>query len=580
MKKKILIVLFIVILGLGALVIWQYGKSASQKEMLNMYNNNQSITIEIAEPISQEQGTEVQFEWLELASLDTYTNFRMDVDDTLNITAHGNNGKNGVLYVDLEGNQTNNSTLMYAFMNQKFLDNVWNSSETMKSLLDTTKENYVDVESDAVAKVAFLNAYYNLYNDAEPNYFNGNQTLTRAEFMQGTYKACEPVSELEVNAELQSLVDSTGTDPSVPFASAMLEYSYLNTTDKSLNNNTYNGTISRAEAIYTLVKMFYNAEYEALTGKEAAYGDTKNGGDIASKIGLAVKNKETGEVTTKDYLKSYELSYSLMNPDKGMPTDLYNAMVVAKQHNLITGTESRWDEGLTKGEAINLLVKVFTSLTPITNADRGASVGEVVNTPELTTEQEIEIMNNELYGEVNDLETLNTEQAITQNEDGTYTFSEEFISSLSTFDYFEGASTEMMIDYLTKIAKTLKSTNEKDFQLALTQMGEDHRLIDVWGTPEEYSARKHPDQQPQQPQQSTPSTDTNTNNSSSSSTTNTNTNTTTNTTTGGNTTTTTQTPPESTEDTYEGDGTFQFDDDVQFGGGGQGEIPDGFTGIN
>ena len=176
-----------------------------------------------------------------------------------------------------------------------------------------------------------------------------------------------------------------------------------------------------------------------------------------------------------------------------------------------------------------------------------------------------------------------TEPPITKNEDGTYTFSEEFISSLSTFDYFEGASTEMMIDYLTKIAKTLKSTNEKDFQLALTQMGEDHRLIDVWGTPEEYSARKHPDQQPQQPQQpqqSTPSTDTNTNNSSSSSTTNTNTNTTTNTTTGGNTTTTTQTPPESTEDTYEGDGTFQFDDDVQFGGGGQGEIPDGFTGIN
>jgi len=353
--------------------------SSTQKEMLNMYNNNQSITIEIANPVSQEQGTEVEFEWKELASLDTYENFRFTVEDALSIITLGEAGKNGVLYVDLEGNHTNNSTMMYAFMNQKFRDSVWSDSDTLSAIIAATKENYADVESDAVAKVAFLNAYYNIFNDAEPSYFNGYQTLTRAEFLEGIYKACNPVSELEVNQDLMAAVDSTGKDTSVPFASAMLEYNYLGLADKSLNNGTYNSTISRAEAIYTLVQMFYKTEYDATTGKESAYSDTKNGGDIATKIGLIQTDKKTGVVTTHDYLTSYELSYALQNPDGGMPDDLYRAMVVARNHGIITSTESRWDEGITKGEALTFLVNMFNNMNALTNSDRGISNGEVVN---------------------------------------------------------------------------------------------------------------------------------------------------------------------------------------------------------
>ena len=352
--------------------------SATQKEMLNMINNNQSITIEIATPISQEQGTEKAYEWQELASLTTYPEFRDVFDDTLNITTHGNAGKNGIVYVDLDGNHTNNSTLMYAFMNQKFLDNCWNNTDAMKTLIDATKSNYVDVETDGAAKVAMLNAYFNMYPDAEPNYFNGNQTLTRAEFLAGTYRAGNPVSDIQANADFVSAVDTNDDNENNIFASQMLDYSYLTLADKSLNNGTYEGTISRAEAVYTLVQMFYSAEYEATTGEEAAYSDTKNGGDIASKMKFIETDKKTGTTTEKDYWKSYELSYAIQTPDKGMPDDLYRAMVVAKNHNLINGTESRWDEGLTKGEAINLLVRVYEDMTPQTNADRGASSGEVV----------------------------------------------------------------------------------------------------------------------------------------------------------------------------------------------------------
>lgn len=42
-----------------------------------------------------------------------------------------------------------------------------------------------------------------------------------------------------------------------------------------------------------------------------------------------------------------------------MPIDLYKAMIIAKQKNLIDGGTSRWDEGLTKAEAIDLLVRAI-----------------------------------------------------------------------------------------------------------------------------------------------------------------------------------------------------------------------------
>ena len=169
-------------------------------------------------------------------------------------------------------------------MNQKFLDNCWNNTDAMKTLIDATKSNYVDVETDGAAKVAMLNAYFNMYPDAEPNYFNGNQTLTRAEFLAGTYRAGNPVSDIQANADFVSAVDTNDDNENNIFASQMLDYSYLTLADKSLNNGTYEGTISRAEAVYTLVQMFYSTEYEATTGEEAAYSDTKNGGDIASKM--------------------------------------------------------------------------------------------------------------------------------------------------------------------------------------------------------------------------------------------------------------------------------------------------------
>ncbi|MBQ8327964.1 MAG: hypothetical protein IJX86_12955 [Lachnospiraceae bacterium] len=349
--------------------------SSTQKEMLNMYNNNQSIMIELAEPISQEQGTEVHVEWTELAALNNYEAFRMTVDDALGITAQGENGKNGVLYVDLQENHTNNSTLFNAFANQKFRDNVWNNSDASQAIIGAAQSIYTDVESDKAALLAGYNAYYNLLNDSEPGYANMYSTITRLEAMSMIFKADTPVYEIAVNEQFASAVEN---DTLAPYAQELNDYSFLKADNLSLDGNTANGTITRAEFVYMIVQRYFADDYAKVTGKESCYSDAKNGGDVATEIGLITTDKETGAITVQNRCESYELSYCIQVEKAGMPEELYRAMVVAQQRGLITGSECRWSDGLIKGEALTILTNAYNSLETQTNADRGAASGEVV----------------------------------------------------------------------------------------------------------------------------------------------------------------------------------------------------------
>lgn len=116
---------------------------------------------------------------------------------------------------------------------------------------------------------------------------------------------------------------------------------------------TYNGTITRAEAVYLLVSRYFPNEYKNADLKADCYSDCKDGGNVAQ------KQKFIEENNMKDYWKSYELTYVIQNPDNGMPTDLYKAMIVAKEKGIITSTESRWEEGVTRAEAIEMLVNTY-----------------------------------------------------------------------------------------------------------------------------------------------------------------------------------------------------------------------------
>lgn len=105
-----------------------------------------------------------------------------------------------------------------------------------------------------------------------------------------------------------------------------------------------------------LVNKHFSDKLEATTGKEKAFSDTKNAGDIAFKVGFKEKDKNTGKLVAKDKWQSYTLAFMMQYPDKGMDGNLYKAMVVAKDLELIKGDESRWDEPLSKEEAIQLII--------------------------------------------------------------------------------------------------------------------------------------------------------------------------------------------------------------------------------
>ena len=334
--------------------------SASSKEFLDLLNKGEAIEIEVAVPESIEEGTEKDLEWVQLDQLSTYPEFRRAMDDALFITNFGEDSKNGILYVDLEGNHEGNNTLYNAFMNNAFRENYWENEEVQKQVQEAVLEVYADVEADTEGiKVAALNAYYNLLPDAEPNYFNGESLINRGEFMALLYRSENPVQDLESNEEFTSLVgESDNTD----FAYSLVEDSYLSTSDKSLNAKTFNGTMTRGEAIYMLMHHFYGDELSTYTNSPSL-PDIKNGGDIAS------KQKFTG-----DYATSVELIYSLQNADQGAPEEIYKAVGLAYDKGILESTEdSRWDEGITKEEALTLLTNTLSSMPTKGSYQQGAS---------------------------------------------------------------------------------------------------------------------------------------------------------------------------------------------------------------
>lgn len=344
--------------------------AVSQSELLQMINQGDAIEIEVATPINQEQGTESTIDWQELASLTTNPDLRDSWDDILMITPT-DTGKNGVLYVDVEGNNEPNNTLRVALHNSEFLKYLDSEADSLK-LSNAVQGNYADLDDTTTAKALYMgiNGYFNLLPDSSPNYANPDSTLQRNEFMAMVFRAETPVQDLTAD---DTFANAVGQSDYNIYAQGLAGNSYLDTASKSLNNLTANGTITRAEALYMLMSRYFSDELKNADPKSATFSDAKDGGDIAGEQKFIEDAKE------KDYWKSYELTYAIQNPDDGLPTDLYKALVVAKAKGLITDT-TRWDEALTKSEAIEFLVKTLRQEKGIEqfNAKQGLVEGHEV----------------------------------------------------------------------------------------------------------------------------------------------------------------------------------------------------------
>lgn len=352
--------------------------AATQDELLTMLNNGDAIEIEVAAPINQEQGETKQIEWIKLDQLDNYEDFRKEFDDILKISAYGQDSKMGVAYVDLEGNQEGNNTLYNAFMNRKFISTYWDNETTQEKVQDSVLSLYTDVDEDSKAvKYAALNAYWNLLPDAEPNYFNGDSTLSRGEAMALVMRAETQVTE---DGKPESFVDftsavGTAQDDYTDFAGYLMEDSYLTVDSQSLDDLTYKGTITRGEYVYLLMNHYFSDTLKNVDTSKVKFTDTKNAGNIAA------TQKYIENATEKPRWQSYELTYAIRNVDSGCPERMYKALACAAEVGVLENNgETRWDEGLTKTEAIELLVNTFEAYTRINgykvDAMQGAGTGE------------------------------------------------------------------------------------------------------------------------------------------------------------------------------------------------------------
>lgn len=320
--------------------------AASQSELLQMLEKGDAIEIEIAQPISEEKGEQSSFIWEKLGLLDTNSSLRNGWEDTLGITG-ANESKNGVLYVNVEGYQDSNNTLRVALHNREFLK-FMESETALIGLANDVVRNYVDVEEGNIEQAISMgiNGYFNLLPDSTENYANPYKTLSRGEFLGMVMRAETPVQEIELDTSFESLVGKS--DYNI-YAQEVVKDNYLDTESKSLNHLTYSGSMTRAEAVYFLMNHYFGSELKTVETKGVTFTDAKDGGDIATKQKFKVNG------VGKDYWKSYELTYALQNAEKGLPSDLYKSLVLAYQKGFI-GSETRWDEAITKEEAVSLLV--------------------------------------------------------------------------------------------------------------------------------------------------------------------------------------------------------------------------------
>ena len=322
----------------------------TQSELLQAINNGDQIEIEVIEPgfVEDEQGQETALSWTELASLTTNADLRSGWDDTLGII-RTDEGKNGVFYVNEAGDNENNNTLKVVMHNRAFVQSLENE-DSMKALAESSLKNYADIEDNETMKAVYMgiNGYFNLLPDNEPNYANPDSSLMRNEFMAMVYRADTPVQEITAD---ENFATAVGNSDYNIYAQGVNDNAYLSTENKNLDNLTYNGAISRAEAIYLIVNRYFSDDFNSveLNSSKSSLTDATDGGDIATKQKFIENDK------MKDRWRAYELQYAIQNPDDGLPTDLYKALVVANQKGLISAT-TRWDEAITRSEAVELLV--------------------------------------------------------------------------------------------------------------------------------------------------------------------------------------------------------------------------------
>lgn len=380
MRKKFICITTALVLALNIT-----GCASLKSEMITAMDNNQEIQLSVEGEANTENKEEIT--WVELDQLETFKDLRKTWDDTLQIVKFDTGSKNGVIYIDLKGNWAGNNVLYNVFQNKTFVKDYWSSSTIKSTLAQAGMAEFSDISNESTGLIASVNAYYNLLPTNADGTSGLMDKLSRAQVMATIYRGDTPVIFSEVDSNFESIV---GKNEYNEYAYGIVGNSYLKYDNGGLNYSTYNGVMTRAEAIYILMNRYFPNEL-ATTSGNGGFSDCKNAGNVAEKLGF--KDKHAWE--------SYELEYCLQNPDDGAPETLYNAMVLANKLGIIS-SETKWNSGISGGELINMLIKTYQAVCNRddyqVNAKTGENAGESLYVMDEIQEKEVELTEEILGG--------------------------------------------------------------------------------------------------------------------------------------------------------------------------------------
>ena len=331
--------------------------SVSQDEALNLLRQGDQIEIEIATPKDTVKEEKDTLPWEQLASLSTYSAFRSTFDTALGVVPTSDSSKNGIVYINLAGDQDGNNTLYNAMMNRKFYSNYWENDAVQSEVQKALASQFTDVDEDTItARYAALGVYFDLLPTKEQPEFHGDDALSRAEAMTLIMRAETPVTESESPETFVDFVNAVGSEsPYTNYAGYLMNDSYLTIDTGSLTSKTFKSTISRGEYIYMLMNHYFKEDLSTVDTKSASFSDAKDAGDLSTTKAF---EKYDG---SKDCWQTAELANAIANPDDGCPTRMYKALVLANTLGIVN-KETRWDEGLSRSEAIQLLADTYAKL--------------------------------------------------------------------------------------------------------------------------------------------------------------------------------------------------------------------------
>lgn len=379
MKKRL--IRCVALLCLATIGLTGCGRDALQQEMLGFQAENQSIHITSYGDANTVERDEIT--WGELDQLTTQKSIRKVWDDKLHIVRFDSSSKNGVLFIGLDGSWSGNNTLYNAFQNKVFIDKYWNDGKVRSALAQAAMEQFDDIANETTGIYASVNAYYNIFPTNKDRTSGLTDIISRAEAMSAIYRGDTPAVFIEENADFKNAV---GDSMYNEYAFGLAEQSYLDYKNGSLCYDTYNSAITRAEVLYMLVQRYWKEEYDSLTDLNGGFSDCVNAGDIAAELGL------------KDGYawQAYELDYCIQT-GVGCPESLYKALIVARNHGLIS-SETKWDKTLMGGTLLGYMLTTYNDFYNrngfTVNAKLGENVGESlvdiiepeIKEPEITEE--------------------------------------------------------------------------------------------------------------------------------------------------------------------------------------------------